>query len=107
MLVSTCVRIMMKIYYKIAIIVSPIITIIIICTPSSLSTSNAQKKEFNFIVVGGLDCDTNSKQTINNIIDKKPWMVVILDILILALSDSYGILHAVQGEDSIDLKFWS
>lgn len=73
MLVSSCVRIMMKIYYKIAIIVSPIITIIIICTPSFLSTyANAQKKEFNFIAVGGPDCDTNSKQTINNIIDKKP-----------------------------------
>ena len=33
-------------------------------------------------------------------------MVVIPDMLILALSDSYGILHAAQGEDSIDSKFW-
>jgi len=83
MLVSTCVRIIMKIYYKIAIIVFPIITISMICMPSFLSTyANAQEKEFNFVAVGDLDCNINSKQTINNIIDKKPE-------IFLALGDMY------------------
>lgn len=63
----------MKIYYNIAIIVFPIITISMISMPSFLSTyANAQKKEFNFVALGDLDCNPNSKQTINNIIDKKP-----------------------------------
>ncbi|MDW0262877.1 MAG: metallophosphoesterase [Nitrososphaeraceae archaeon] len=74
---------MMKIYYNIAIIAYPIITISLICMLLLLSRyAIAQEKEFNFVAVGDLDCNVNSNQTINNIIDKKPE-------LFLALGDMY------------------
>lgn len=74
---------MMKIYYNITIIAFPIITISLICMPLLLSRyAIAEEKEFNFVAVGDLDCNVNSNQTINNIIDKKPE-------IFLALGDMY------------------
>ena len=74
---------MMKIYFKIAIILFPIITVSIICLQTVLSGyAMAQEKKFNFVAVGDLDCNINSMQTVNNILDKKPQ-------IFLALGDMY------------------
>ena len=74
---------MMKIYFKIAIIFFPIITVSIICMQTVLSGyAMAQEKKFNFVAVGDLDCNINSMQTVNNILDKKPQ-------IFLALGDMY------------------
>jgi Calcineurin-like phosphoesterase len=74
---------MIKVYYNIAIIAFPIITISLICLSSLLSSyAVGQEIEFNFVAVGDLDCNINSKQTINNINDKKPE-------IFLALGDMY------------------
>ena len=67
---------MMKIYFKIAIIFFPIITVSIICVQTVLSGyAMAQEKKFNFVAVGDLDCNINSMQTVNNILDKKPQII--------------------------------
>lgn len=74
---------MMKNYFKIAIILFPIITVSIICMQTVLSGyAMAQEKKFNFVAVGDLDCNNNSMQTINNSIDKKPE-------IFLAIGDLY------------------
>ena len=58
-------------------------TISLICMLLLLSRyAIAEEKEFNFVAVGDLDCNVNSNQTINNIINKKPE-------LFLALGDMY------------------
>lgn len=62
---------MMKIYFKIAIILLPIITVSIICMQTVLpGYAMAQEKKFSFVAVGDLDCNINSMQTVNNILDK-------------------------------------
>ena len=73
----------MKIYYKIAIIVLPLIIVSIICVNNFLPRhAAAEEKQFNFVAVGDLDCNNNSKKTFNNTIDKKPE-------IFLALGDIY------------------
>ena len=75
---------MMKIYYKIAIILFPIITISIICMHLVLSGyAMEQEINFNFVAVGDLDCNINSIQTVNNIIDKKPEIFLALGDMVL------------------------
>ena len=61
----------MKIYYKIAIIVLPLIIVSMICMNHFLLRhAAAEEKQFNFVAVGDLDCNNNSKQTFNNTIDR-------------------------------------
>jgi len=74
---------MMKINFKIAIILFPVIIVSFFCMQSVISGyAMTQEKKFNFVAVGDLDCNNNSKQTINNTIDKKPE-------IFLALGDIY------------------
>jgi len=73
----------MKTYYKLAIIVSPVILVSVVCmNPFLLKLEAVMNKQFNFVAVGDLDCNNNSIQTINNSIDKKPE-------LFLAIGDLY------------------
>lgn len=73
----------MKFYYKFVIIIILVITVSIICMNSLLSMYVlAQGKIFNFVAVGDLDCNSNSNQTVYNIIDKRPE-------IFLALGDIY------------------
>jgi len=73
----------MKIYYMIAIIVLPLILLSMIYMTHFLpGHPAAEEKHFNFVAVGDLDCNNNSKETINNTIDKKPE-------IFLALGDIY------------------
>jgi len=73
----------MKTYCKFEIIVLSVILVSMICMNHFLSRHAIAKEiPFNFVAVGDLDCNNNSKQTINNTIDKKPE-------IFLALGDIY------------------
>ena len=74
----------------------------------------AQEINFNFVAVGDLDCNINSMQTVNNIIDKKPEIFLALgdmsydckpDEFKKVFSSLHGILYMTLGNHDSWSKF--